>query len=332
MQEGGFQVVGFVVAEVNGKPIFADEVIKQLRSALAAEARKLDREAFRELASQLIARQIDVLVMNELEIAAAQNQLKDDEKKTADMLTMQWRTQEITRAGGSIQLARENYRAQGLEFEEEVSKRYEYHLMQVFTWRKLMPLVRVSADDMRSFYRRNTDLYTLHGQATFRVIKIDPKQQGGRDAAEQRARELRQRAQTEDFTKLASSEANDDPVGRANGGLLEKLKKDSYVHEKVEAAVWDAKPGQVTDVIADGGAFYIAKVETLEKGSVQPFQDMAVQTGIRDRLTKQQYQKLRSDYQRKLIMNAVKKGPSPAQVAITVDMAMQNYDQWATAQ
>jgi parvulin-like peptidyl-prolyl isomerase len=324
--------VGFVVAEVNGNPIFADEVIKQLRSALAAEARKLDRESFRQLASQLVERQIDVLVMNELEIAAASNQLKDEEKKTADTLTMQWRAQEITRAGGSIQQARENYRQQGLDFEEEVRKRYQFHLLQVFTWRKLMPLVRVSADDMRDYYRRNVDVYTLHGQATFRVIKIDPKQHGGRDAAERRARELRAQALAGDFEKLASSDANDDAIGRANGGLLKDLKKDSYVNEKVEAAVWAAKPGEVTDVVADGGAFYVAKVESLEAGTVQPFQDMAVQAGIRDRLTKEQYQKLRSEYQRKLIANSVKKGPTKSQVAITIDMAMQNYDQWAAAE
>src|SRR5690606_20506359 len=127
-------------------------------------------------------------------------------------------------------------------------------------------------------------------------------------------RELRQQALSGDFAKLASSDANDDENGRAKGGLLENLKQDSYVHEKVENAVWSAKPGEVTGVIADGGAFYIAKVESLQQGSVQPFQDMAVQAGIRDKLTNQQYQKLRMEYRQKLVANSVKKGPSGAQI------------------
>ncbi|HEV7297909.1 MAG TPA: peptidyl-prolyl cis-trans isomerase [Tepidisphaeraceae bacterium] len=330
-EDEGFQVVGFVVAEVNGNPIFADQVIKQLKSALAAEARKLDRDDFRKAAGELIKRQIDTLVMNELEIAAAESRLNEEEKRSADMMTMQWRLQEITRAGGSVQQALENYRSQGLEFDEEVRKQYQQNLVKVFTWRKLMPLIRVNAADMRQYYDGNANLYTQFGQATFRVIKIDPKQHGGRDAAERRAREIRQRALTEDFAELAASEANDDPIARRTGSLLKDMKKDSYVHEKVEDAVWATKPGEVTDVIADGGAFYIAKVESIQDGTVTPFGDMAVQAGIRERLMSQQFQKLRESHRQRLIQNAVIKGGTGEQLAITLDMAMQNYDQWASA-
>jgi parvulin-like peptidyl-prolyl isomerase len=332
LEPGVFQVVGFVVAEVNGNPIFADEVIKQLRSLLAAEARKLDREQFRQMAMQQLQRQVDVLIVNELEYAAADRELPAADKRIAELMTQQWRGEEITKAGGSEQLARQRYSAQGVDFDEEARRRYRGNLLQVFTHRKIMPLVRVSADDIRDYYSRNIAEYTEFGEATFRVIKIDPKKQGGRDAAERKARDIRARAIETDFAKLAASEVNDNLNWRATGGLVEGMKQDSYVLEKVEDAVWAARPGDVTDVIADGGAFYVAKVESLKPGHVKPFADVGVQTAIRRRLENQQFQRLREQYRRKLEKDAVVRGDSRSQLEVALDMIMQNYDAWASAQ
>ncbi len=331
LEEGVFQVVGFVVAEVNGVPIFADEVIKQLRSLLVAEAKKLDRDEFRDMARGQLQRQVDVLIANELVFAAADRELPDADRKIAQMMTQQWRNQEITKVGGSEQMTRRRYADQGVDFDEEVRRRYRANLVQVFTHRKIIPLVRVSADDIREYYTRNINEFTEFGEASFRLIKIDPKLHDGRDAAERRAREIRTRALSEDFKTLASSDANDNPNGRAVGGLVENMKQGSYVLENVESTVWKSKVGDVTDVIVDGGAFYIAKVESLTPGSVKPFSDVAVQTGIRRRLEAVQFQRLNDEYRRKLESAKVVRGDRE-QLSIALDMIMQNYDSWASAQ
>jgi parvulin-like peptidyl-prolyl isomerase len=329
LPSGGFQIVGFVVAEVNSHPIFADDIVEQLNSALAAEARKNDREQFRVIAGQLIQRQLAILISNELEVAAAENKLKANDKKIADLMTAQWRSQEVVKAGGSVQMARENFKAQGLDFDKEVRKHYRENLVQVFNHKNVWPLIQVSANDMRAYYDRNIADFTQFGEATFRLIKIDPAQHGGRDAAMVIAKQIYQRAQTEDFAKLAGSDVNDDKAAREDGGLLQPLKKGSYVHEKVEAAVWKTKPGHITDIITDNGAYYIAKVESLKPGNVQPFDDLTVQSRITATLRSQQYQKLRYDYIDRLRKDAVVRGGSPSQLTVVIDMAMQGYSQWA---
>jgi parvulin-like peptidyl-prolyl isomerase len=328
LPEGGFQIVGFVVAEVNGHPIFADEIIEQLNSALAAEARKNSRDRFKAVARQLIERQLGILISNELEVAAAENRLKASDKKIADLMTAQWRTQEITKAGGSVQMARENYKAQGKDFDKEAHRQYRQNLVQVFNHQNVWPLIQVSADDMRTYYARNITDFTEDGEAVFRLIKIDPALHGGRDAAEALAKQIYARAKTEDFATLAGSDVNDDKTARASGGLLQPLKKGSYVLEKVEAAVWQTKPGQITDIVTDRGGFYIAKVESIKPGRKQAFDDLAVQSRITATLRSQQYQKLRYDYIDRLRKDAVVRGGSPAQVSVVLDMAMQGYTHW----
>lgn len=328
---GVFQLVGFVVAEVNGKPIFADEVVKQLRPLLAAEAKKLDRDDFRKLAAEQLERQIGVLVNNEVWYAVAVKELPSADKEIARQMTRQWKSEEITKAGGSEEVARQRYGAQGVDFDEEAQRKYRANLMQVFSHRKINPLVRVTADDIREYYNRNVSEFTTFGQVTFRLIKVDPKQRGGRDAAERAAREVRDRASREDFAKLASSDVNDNANNRPTGGLVENMKKDSYVLEKVERAVWATDVGGITDVIADGPAFYIAKVEAKQEGSVKPFGDLSVQNAIRQTLQRQQYTKQYESYRNRLVRQAVTRGGNEAERAVALDMIMQNYDAWAAA-
>jgi len=331
LQPGGFQVVGFIMAEVNGHPIYADDVIDQLRSALAAEARKLEPDAFRPVARKLIDDKVRELVLNELEVAAADNGMNVDDRKLADVLTTQWRSAEITKAGGSAEQAREKYRSQGLDFEQQVREQYRANLVRVFYRKKIVPLIHVGADDIRDYYRRNANLYTKEGTATFRIIKVDPKAHDGRDAAERLASELRAKATDSDFTALASSESNDDKSARARGGLVEGMKKGSFVLEKLEAAVWETPVGQLTPVVSERGAFYIAKVESKIDGAVQAFDDVKVQEEIRSRLSGEQFQKFRSDLRKKLVDNAVAREATDAELAVAVDMAMQSYDAWSRA-
>src|SRR6478736_396739 len=102
---------------------------------------------------------------------------------------------------------------------------------------------------MRGMIRNNVDkIYTEHSQAQFRVIKIDPARIGGPNA----------RA---------------DALARIQGIRERAI-------DAVDKAVWRLKPGELTDIIEDGGAFYLAKLEARKDGRIRPFEDQAVQDAI----------------------------------------------------
>jgi peptidyl-prolyl cis-trans isomerase D len=249
-------------------------------------------------------------------------------------MTTQWRARQITEAGGSVELARQKFAAEGLNFEEAVRERYRFHITQVYFQKKLMPRIQVTADDMRRYYQLNKDKeFTDHDAARFRLIKIDPKLIGGADAkdkAVERARELRARATKgqEDFAELAKF-SHDAHLSKT-GGDVGWVQRGAYSLEKVEKAVFALQPGQVTDIIVEGGAFYIAKLEELKNGFVNPFNSQAVQTEIHDKLQRMQFRTMReaqqADLERGAIINF-----DPQRMDVALEMAMQRYPQWAAA-
>ena len=89
---------------------------------------------------------------------------------------MQWRQKEITAAGGSLELARQRWAAQGWDFDERVKQQFHTHMAQLYYQKHIIPLIQVTAADIRAYYNANRETeFTKHGAAKFRVIKIDPR-------------------------------------------------------------------------------------------------------------------------------------------------------------
>jgi len=218
----GWFLNGCVLEEINGTAIFSDKVISAIQKPLVAEAKKGGEARFRQIASSLYDNQIHVYERDELEYASAQKALEAEDEQTARGMTMQWRQKKITEAGGSLELARRRAAADGWDFDKQVEQQYRLHLVQIYYQKRIIPLIQVTAADMRIYYdlRKDTE-FTTHGQARFRVIKIDPDPSKGkhlgREDAYLFAQDLRKRAATEDFADLAKT-ANDDPAGQATGG------------------------------------------------------------------------------------------------------------------
>jgi len=94
--------------------------------------------------------------------------------------------------------------------------------------------------------------------------------------------------------------------------------------------VWALQPGQVTPVIEDRGAFYVAKLEDKQEAAAQDFEDLAVQQAIDGKLRAQQFRQLEEKRQNMLLKDAVIQ-ENPQGMQVTLDMAMQRYPQWAAA-
>jgi parvulin-like peptidyl-prolyl isomerase len=319
--------IGGVLAEVNGVPIFAARVMRELEPVLSARAKELEPRPFELEASNLITRQINEFVSEELEYASAQRSLDTDDKKLADLLTTDFRQKKITEAGGSLEQAKRLATEQGNNFEEQINQRNRLFLIQIYYQKKVFPRVQITTSDMREYYAQNVDkLFTEKSEATFRLIRVDPNRVGGKEKALERIKTLRDRANSEDFADLAKT-ANDDSTLSRSGGKVGPIARNTLALEKVEDAVFRLEPGQVSEIIEDRGGFYIAKLETKKTGSVKPFDDPAVQDRVRRELNSLQVAQMRQQIRADLEKNAiVRRDPRMLQTAL--DMATQRYPMW----
>ncbi len=326
---GQYQVVGGVVAEVNGSPIYAGRVLAALQSELAAKARDMDQSQFRAYATSEIAKQINGLIRNELVFAAADRLLELADKNIADSLTMQFRNRLITEAGGSVELARQNAAEEGYDFDELVREQYRRYMTEVYYKRKVVPRIQISANDLRTYYQRHLDdQFTDHDQAHFQLIKIDPDQTGGMDAARIKAQTLRARALAgEDFSAVAAS-YNDNSLWKRNQGDMGWIERGAFKLEKVEKTLWQMKPGEVSAPIEESGAVYLAKLLERKTGKILPFDDPAVQEKIHKTLWSQQFRELTDQVESQLRAAAMVR-QSDQMLATAIDMAMQLYPRWS---
>jgi hypothetical protein len=327
---GQYRPLGGVVAEVNGTPIYASKVLALLDPVLRQKARQLDPARFRQQAASDIRRTIDELIRVELFYAAAQRTLDADDKRLADGLTIQWRVQQITRAGGSVEVAKRRAREeQGMDFDDLVQERSRTELTRIYDQKKIIPRIQVTAGDIRDYYNQHVDSeFSEAERVKFRLVKVESIRSGGRTTALNKITDIYKRAKNgEDFTEIATRE-NDEKMFAGKDPL--EMSPASFSIASIRDALGKLQPGQVSEPIEDRGAFYLVKLEERKPGRVRPFEEEKVQQEITMKLRTEQYRKLRElDFARLMKGAAVRTDEQMATIAL--DMAMQKYREYAAA-
>jgi parvulin-like peptidyl-prolyl isomerase len=326
-----YLTLGGVVMVVNGRPIYADKVLRMDANILRQTAKQMSMADFEDAARNQIERTINELRDNELEIAAAERTLDPKDIQLAKVLTAQWSKHEISEVGGSEQIARIRAHASGEEFQDQEQDQFRHYLQDLYYYRKIIPQIDISPDDERRFYRAHIDDFTTPMQAEIILIEADPANlNGSRQAAIDKLKKLRERAMGgEDFAAYGRDQ-NDLPSAtgdNGNGGRL-TIKPNTFVYTAVEAQVWKTPVGQISDVIEDHDVFFILKVLSRDEGGTKSFADQAVQQAIYKRLFDLQRQEHRQTELRKLVLEAIV-FTDPHMIDAAVEMAMQNYSRWA---
>ncbi|MBV8782389.1 MAG: peptidylprolyl isomerase [Phycisphaerae bacterium] len=329
---GEYMTLGAVVVQVNGNPIYANKVLREITPVLAARAKELDSTQFRSVVEDEVQKQVGVLIRTELEFAAAQRNLDSHDRELADQLTMQWREQQITQAGGSLENAKARARADGRDFDDLVQEQYRVEMRRIYFQKKEFPKVQITAQDMRDFYAKHqADLFSDRDQAKFRVIKITFAASGGQQQALDKINSIRDRINKgEDFAKVAAV-TNDDPKLLASSGDVgygDWVQRGAYASQPIEDAVWKLQPGQMTPVIELPNGYAIAKLEQKQVGGSHGFGQPEVQAMIRRALEAEQFNALRDKALANLRAEAII-FPDPPHYEPAVEMAMQMYPVWA---
>jgi len=331
-QDPSYFVMGGLVAEVNGVPIYASKILHLNALSFQKEARDLDFNRFRQRVKMVVDGTIDEQIHTELLVAVAKRTLANDDLKLADMLTYMWRQRQITDAGGSEELARRRAEAGGQTFAEQAEDQHKQILVGLHEERMMKNQVVITVDDMRQYYRDHVEQFTAKSSASFYLLQVDPKdlaQPGdSREASRQRAldriKDYHERvAKGEDFAGMCQQD-NLLPVYKQQLNMAHLRMKD------VDAEMWRLPIGKISDPIEDGGLFYLVRVDSRTDGSVASFDDAKVQEKIHLVLEVAQLNKLKEAEIAKLEKNAVLKHDA-TMVQTCIDMVMENYPLWHNA-
>ena len=328
---GQFVTIGGVIAEVNGNPIYADDILRTIEPILSARAKELEPGPFSLTAGREISRQVDEMIRSEVEFAAADRNCDADDKTMANRMTTSWRERQITAAKGSIEQARKLAKEQtGRSFDDLLKDQYRLNLTRVYYQKKLIPRIQITAMDMRNFYdRHREELFTKRESISFRVIKVATDIAGSDAAAKQKAEDILKRIKGgEDFATIAGT-TNDDPIFLKEKGMVGPIDKGAFALDEIDKAVWTLGNGQVSDVIKSRGGYYIARVENKVAGLVRPFEEDAVQKQIVDALRSQQFGAMRNEVQETLRRESVIV-KNTKMIDTTTDMAVANYQYYRT--
>ena len=299
----GYSTVGGVLAEVNGKPIFSDDVIDAVRNELRGLAtQEPAKERYLQQAQAVIERELKQRINDEMLRLVAERNLTRADRERALFAATQYRVNRITAAGGSEARARQDARDEfGISLEKLVEETEQRFLFQLFVQAVILPRAIPSAEEMRDYFLRHQDSYSGQGKGEIEFLLIEFNPQGPATSPQEmrvRAEHVQSLAAAgEDFAALAA-EYNDNPSYKEKAGAVPgmPLGRGDFRWSAVDAAVWATPAQGVTGVIAEDGGnrLFIAKV--LRKTEPQAVGFDEAQDPIRDQIANQRRIELIQQY------------------------------------
>ena len=303
VESAGYQTIGAMLAEVNGKPIFSEDVIGAVRNELRGLAtQQAEKSRFVDQARSILERELRERINDEMLRLVAERNLTRSDRERALFAATQYRVNRITAAGGSEARAREQALAEfGITLEKLVEETEQRFLFQLFVQAVIWPRAIPSAQEMRDYFLRHRDVFSGQGRGEIEFLVIEMNPTGPANSPEEmrvRAEHVQSLAAAgEDFGKLAA-EYNDNGFYKANAGAVPgmPLGRGDFRWPAVDAAVWGTAEGGVTPVIAEegGNRLFIAKVVRKSEPQAMGFDE--VQERIRAQIADQRRMDLIRQY------------------------------------
>lgn len=263
----GYHTIGGILAEVNGQPIFSDDLILSARNMLRAAAKQQPTlQSFLREAKMVLERELKARIENHLIRVVAERNLSAKDRRTAVLAATQFRSNRVTAAGGSEARARElALEEEGMSLEKLVEDQEHLFLASIFFRKVVLPRARPSEAEIREYYQRHPEVYSSQGKGQVEFLLIELSAAGGtQEQLEVRAQHVHKLAAAgEDFAELAR-QYNDNAVYKENAGAVPgmPLGRGDFRWPAVDEAVWNTAEGQVSPIITEdnGQRRFIAKI------------------------------------------------------------------------
>ena len=178
--KGKGEVVDLLVGQINGRPIYADEVFKPIDARLRAAARKVrDKQEtprwFDDEAAKAIMRRLSDMISSEVYLSEAEASLPEDQRlQTLDYFKQLIRNDTISRHGrGSVEQAdrwtRDNF---NMSLDQYVEDQVRSGMISREVHSEVISNITVSWREIVSAYYRQYDRFHPKPLATIRILTI----------------------------------------------------------------------------------------------------------------------------------------------------------------
>ncbi|MFM8718076.1 MAG: peptidylprolyl isomerase, partial [Chthoniobacterales bacterium] len=187
-------------------------------------------------------------------------------------------------------------KAQGFSLSRFREVEKEKIIVQAMRQRAVKTDFVISPDKIEAFYRKNLDKYSTPEEIRLSMIVLRPDASGGDDpvaATREIAQEIRQKlADGADFPGMAQMYSQDSTAEL--GGDWGWIDRKTLTSE-LNGVAFSLSPGELSDVIQVGDAFYIMRVEAKKAAVTKPLAEM------RDEISQKLYEEERLRLQQQWI-------------------------------
>lgn len=298
-QEGRTVTVNAMIGQVNGRPVFASDVLEPLDAQLAALGSTQPRKTFYQMSQKLIADRLYQIVFDSLFLGEAQRKFSEQEIFRVNII-MKLNREELIRkwgAGSEAKAQKTIVERTGKTIEETLQSVRHRLLIRKYQDETLFPRISVSRRDIERYYQDHFDEFNPKPGRTLRLMRVLKKS----DADKLDAR----LAKKETFAKVARSSLN--KYQASKGGLMSESAVGDKVFgfDELNKAMLKLKEGEHSGrlTIKNGGgeSYWWLFIEKIEQGEAKTLRD--VQLKIEQQLKSGQYLLLEKRYRRKLFEN-----------------------------
>jgi hypothetical protein len=243
MRPGQTVVVDSLIGQVNGRPIFADEILAPIMDQLNAEYTRQAWPRFQQMVIRLVSQQLKSVLYNELFLAEARATMTEQQQTGFLAWMNNFRGEEIGRRGGvQAEANRQLLAEEGKTIDEFMKQQEEQQLIQHLMNQRVKPNTLVAWRDVQRAWDARQDEYNPKSTVTLGRIRVRTE-----DNAEQIKLINDELKAGEPFSVVAAS------AGMPDDGVWQ---------------TFDLGPGGVGDIeIAD---FYKEHLSSLEVGQSSP--------------------------------------------------------------
>ena len=290
-----------VVAEVNGKPIFVDDVLGGARQIIERDSNLPDDKRQLVMMSTLQKR-LPKYVEDELIVQALEIKIPEDKRQTIkDSLEPEFQkvVNGIKEKEGFVtdRQLDERLASEGISIDQLRDNFVRMQMVEGYVGSMTKVPDNIDREELLQYYREHLDEYTGEEEVRFAEIVIRFRDHDGREGAEKTmATVVTQLQSGKDFGDVAA--AMSDTLTKEKRGEVGWIKRDSLSDKALENLLFDLPDGQLSKVQVQNDRFEVYKVIAHRDPGTTPFQE--VQSDIEDRLLKQRREEARAKVRKEI--------------------------------
>ncbi len=267
-----------MIGQINGRPVYANDVLADLADSLRAKGRQLARAEFEKQAEAEITEAIRATLQSRLILAEAERSLTENEWNGVRFMREERRNELLRMHGlGSLKATDRVLREDtGRGLDETLQRFQEGIITRTYVNRNLMALINVSRRDIERYYRENLARFQPEPIRDLTIIVTD-----SRDVAGEIESQL---GQGTPFSELAAGPMNQ----LANDGRMQSIRGDHpFGRAEIETPMLAAAEGEWFGPIeVQDGRLWFVRVDRVELGEQLSLED--AQASIEATLREQQ--------------------------------------------